>query len=922
MEFLKTLTFIQLITIVLTIAAIVISIAAFFHKLFAGNNSNNQKNNSVSNVVNNIESNNRKRVNNTAALNAIAERLLYVVEEKVKTEEEDTDLDNKKYSDNKVDIIKHYPKWSFSEKYVEITTDPSIKQHIIIATIKALSAELSKLGLIKSPCLINEPTGYPGLFRLKVVTKDELKLSDLLSQTGLIVKNSVGELIVPDFRIDKDRNIFISFEKMPLDISVIRSACSLFNTLDENTRYSPAHVVQLTQEYKIKATVRRDLLTANGSTLIDSYDKYKEEMKKIALDSWVIGQDSDSGELIVLSALEKPALFIAGTTGSGKSVMSKSVVYNRLINNPDLELYFFDGKASAEWEEFADRTSTLQLTKPRQKEYPLNPMVEFSNLLDIIWNEYLRRQTLLQDSRSSNYVEHNKKCTPENKINPILVVFEETPVIFSFINFNGESEVINSASWKMLRLAREMRSYGFNWMLISQTVTQESVPPDLSKQALYVVGKSNAATANYMKCQEITSLEREFIVQSDGLNRKAKAFYLGEDKDIQDLLNKAGFDKIKPKKQINYDLVNYTGEESTKNEIHFLSKSTLFRVYKKEMWIDNAETVDCAAVVTNEKNEKIAVYYLERDELVATHLKRIAQPGVAYHAYILSWELKEADVEKLEKRKEDGEFPAGAIFISSTRFKKLLARSFEVGEKEDVFEAAILSIERQTIVDAAENKKQTEESDKLLNRKGSSLFDSTGWDFDALINIVNTKATGNMGLDYITGLKGTTPAQKDKKANLLEALIAKMYIEKNIEDEYEVIAGNKLKGSGLIIPKELSNGDGGADVVLKYKDGSLLIIQVKNYADFAINDDKITEWYSKLKMYVDPRIGKDITSYRTMFITNSYFTANAASLCKLNGIEMVDGNQLRSLVNRHQTELANSGLKAKPGRPKRVKETV
>lgn len=121
--------------------------------------------------------------------------------------------------------------------------------------------------------------------------------------------------------------------------------------------------------------------------------------------TFAVGKDI-SGKAVVANLAKMPHLLIAGTTGSGKSVMTNTMIVSLLYRNApsDMKLIVIDPK-QVEMVQYSDIPHLLTPI--------INDTTEAVSALKWAVNEMERRYKLLADERVKNIVEYNKKMATE-----------------------------------------------------------------------------------------------------------------------------------------------------------------------------------------------------------------------------------------------------------------------------------------------------------------------------------------------------------------------------------------------------------------------------------------------------------------------------------------------------------------------------
>lgn len=782
------------------------------------------------------------------------------------------------------DVIHKYPSILFNPDHVYLTLPDGVRLSQVQQCLKGLGQELFKAGRIPSQYLQSQATGYPNRVRLNYCSELESRLSAVCYEAGLSNKTQAGDVILPSIVVTDSALIVIPGEVI-LSKAALEKAIPYFNAVlgGGSFEFDSQKISLEDGRYSVSKKVRLEPFLGSGQILLQKFDTWIEQYiapNKSNPDQWYLGQEKSSGKDYWLPTISYPALLISGGMGSGKTTTVKSILASRLALGK-VQMYFFDGKASQDWASMAQRTSKFPLLVPREER--VNPLVEFDNLINRIWNEYKRRQALLQTSQSSNFLEHNSKSGTE-KLTSVVTLLEEAGVIFNFLDFNSTHDIIGSSANKLKRLLKESRSFGFNYVLVNQEVTAASVPPVLAKNMTYLIHRSNQQTASYFKCEEIVSLDKgEFIYISEGNQYTLRNFYLGSDTQIEETLNLIGVPASLEKESINYNLVGYTGAEKTNNQFHALSKISLLRGCEITEWKD--DSISDVAAVVKAGNSSVAISYLGKDEVSARHIQSI-YAKTDFHLFILDQTLTEAAEDKLIDRARSGDFaPTNPIFISQQRFLKLIEQSFKDEELTPV-----LNLIQKASNEAVERAEEERKADVKAEEATTESLESV-------------KLTVKE-LHRIKELKVKTDASAKKKGDALELFLAALYKAQG----YAVTLGRKnLVKAGFIEDYSDRGGDCGLDLVAE-KEGEVLAIQAKAYTgQVSVN---AVEQVVRACAYVKSKKGIEA---KPLVIATSILSDPATDYARMAGVKVVEMPALVKMV----ADLEASAPKSKGGRPKK-----
>ena len=140
---------------------------------------------------------------------------------------------------------------------------------------------------------------------------------------------------------------------------------------------------------------------------------------------------------IYLDFTKVPHTLVAGATGWGKSIFTKSLILQIINNFPTTEFELFDFKAGTELGDFKNLKQTKSfIIRPHQAEDEINR----------IYGEIEDRFTSITATNSRDWIAHNKKT--RNKMNPKFVVIEEFTILLD------QSKEMSVTLTKALAIAR------------------------------------------------------------------------------------------------------------------------------------------------------------------------------------------------------------------------------------------------------------------------------------------------------------------------------------------------------------------------------------------------------------------------------------------------------------------------------------
>lgn len=179
-----------------------------------------------------------------------------------------------------------------------------------------------------------------------------------------------------------------------------------------------------------------------------------------------IGKTND-GKMIVEDIASFPHAMVAGTTGSGKSILINCIIASVFYNyTPDeVKLILVDMKL-VEMAAFVDLPHML-LKKP------LSDIDEIANTLKWLNEEQNRRYDLFSQMRLKNIDEYNAKAPAGQKIPRILLIVDEISELMT------SSSVPKSVEANLSSLARKARAAGIHMIFATQNPTKDVISGEI-----------------------------------------------------------------------------------------------------------------------------------------------------------------------------------------------------------------------------------------------------------------------------------------------------------------------------------------------------------------------------------------------------------------------------------------------------------
>jgi hypothetical protein len=553
----------------------------------------------------------------------------------------------------------------------------------------------------------------------------------------------------------------------------------------------------------------------DSGILLDKYNEYKEiyiakllNLRKKEKESWFFGEAVDSKKEIYLPCISKPAILCSGAMGSGKTTTVRSLLLHRFNTDPNIIFYAFDGKDSADWNSLADKLSTFKRCGVVDKGG--DELVEFSNIIEKVWEEYMRRKKLFAKVDAIN-IESYRAKTGED-ISYVIMLLEEFPVALNFLDFNKTEGIIGSTANKLKRLMKESRSFGINSILITQDV--QDVPKTIAKNCVSLIHRGNKTVANYYQLDAIETLKPGQAFLKGDTTTLVSNFYLGDD--IEPYLDNF---KQSAKEKLDYALTLYTGNEKTPLSNWKLILSGLLNKeeWEVEDYISNPILKDIA-FHANKNGIKICGSWLTKSNFNPYYIADKVDIART-HLYFCDFDLSAGETKKILEDK-DGEWPGNAVFINKSELAKWFTRSFSDEFEGDVLYAFLKEKNEKFQVQQTKDLDRAKKEEEL--RKGDIKVELT----PEFVDILSSMPAGK-------------DEEKTRKGDALEVFAVEL-LSKYYPNKFCYTADYIIE-LGLSDSRFHATADGGLDLVVtdskvtnKKEDltkvKEVVWIQAKNYA--------------------------------------------------------------------------------------------
>ena len=237
------------------------------------------------------------------------------------------------------------------------------------------------------------------------------------------------------------------------------------------------------------------------------FDTSHENGMKVAV---AMGADSP----ICLDFTKVPHTLVAGSTGWGKSIFTKSLILQIINNFSAVELELFDFKAGTELGIFSNLKQTKSfIIRPHQAE----------NEISRIYDEIEDRFATITASNSRDWMAHNKKTS--NKMNPKFIIIEEFTILLD------QSKEMSITLTKCLAIARAV---GVFFVFTSQRFDAKIIDSKIKANIDNRVCFHTADATNSKVILDTTGAEKlnvvgRCLISVAGVIKEGQSFYAKED---------------------------------------------------------------------------------------------------------------------------------------------------------------------------------------------------------------------------------------------------------------------------------------------------------------------------------------------------------------------------------------------------------
>lgn len=191
----------------------------------------------------------------------------------------------------------------------------------------------------------------------------------------------------------------------------------------------------------------------------------------------VLGKDLNGLRIVKLDVT--PHIQCGGSTGSGKTVLFRSVLYQ--LAKQQAKIYLVDFKGGVDFSKGV-----------RERYQYITTKEEMLDVLNSLINEMERRKKLFADAECSNITEYNFNY-PEKAVKRIMFASDEIAYAFQKKGLRGEEkDLVEFIESKMALLAQQSRFAGIHLWLSTQRGDAETIPPQIrSNMGVRICGRAS-----------------------------------------------------------------------------------------------------------------------------------------------------------------------------------------------------------------------------------------------------------------------------------------------------------------------------------------------------------------------------------------------------------------------------------------------
>ena len=229
------------------------------------------------------------------------------------------------------------------------------------------------------------------------------------------------------------------------------------------------------------------------------------------------------GKDVELNLSKCPNVMISGCTGSGKSVNTNVIATQLYCNYPNVEIYLVDMKC-VELGVYADLPQTKKYT---------NKLEGAKEIIKELLDECDKRNKLLNKMKVKKLSDYNKKVSPNEKLNPIILIIDEA------VRLMGDKDLNKDIA----ELGFICRSVEISILLNIQRPTSKLLNPDIKASLTNIIGfrtinrKNSEIICDSTVLASLRGKGHGVLFNEDNDGVEFQGYYLDEN-DIEKYLNK------------------------------------------------------------------------------------------------------------------------------------------------------------------------------------------------------------------------------------------------------------------------------------------------------------------------------------------------------------------------------------------------
>ena len=229
------------------------------------------------------------------------------------------------------------------------------------------------------------------------------------------------------------------------------------------------------------------------------------------------------GKDVELNLSKCTNVMISGCTGSGKSVNTNVIATQLYCNYPNVEIYLVDMKC-VELGVYVDLPQTKKYT---------NKLEGAKEIIKELLDECDRRNKLLNKMKVKKLSDYNKKVSPNEKLNPIILIIDEA------VRLMGDKDLNKDIA----ELGFICRSVEISILLNIQRPTSKLLNPDIKASLTNIIGfrtinrKNSEIICDSTVLASLRGKGHGVLFNEDNDGVEFQGYYLDEN-DIEKYLNK------------------------------------------------------------------------------------------------------------------------------------------------------------------------------------------------------------------------------------------------------------------------------------------------------------------------------------------------------------------------------------------------